>query len=173
MTSNSESEKKSQTRLKLWEETYRKDSLTGLLTHSAFENDISEKILKNIKVTLLMIDVDHFKTYNDTYGHKAGDEFLIKIAQTIVSSINNRDLASRMGGDEFTIAIFDEITMNDINKIFDQINITIQANHGVSISIGVASTSDTIKTFNDLYVAADKALYKSKKNGRNQISIYE
>ena len=120
-----------------------------------------------------MIDVDHFKTYNDTYGHKAGDELLIKIAQTIVSSINNRDLANRMGGDEFAIAIFDEITMNDINKIFDQINITIQANHGVSISIGVASTSDTIKTFNDLYVAADKALYKSKKNGRNQISIYE
>lgn len=168
---NTESEKKSQIRLKLWEETYRKDSLTGLLTHTAFENDISEKILKNIKVTLLMIDVDYFKEYNDSYGHKAGDEFLIKIAQTIVASINNDDLACRMGGDEFAIALFKDITIDDIDKIFNQLNITIQANHGFSVSIGVASTSDSIKTFNDLYVAADKALYKSKNNGKNQITI--
>ncbi len=63
--------------------------------------------------------------------------------------------------------------MSDIDKIFNQINITIKAYQSISISIGVASTADTIKTFNDLYVAADKALYISKKNGRNQISIYE
>lgn len=170
---NTESEKKSQIRLKLWEETYRKDSLTGLLTHTAFENDISEKLLKNIKVTLLMIDIDYFKEYNDSYGHKAGDEFLIKIAQTMVASINNEDLACRMGGDEFAIAIFNEVTTNDIEKIFNQLNITIQANHGFSVSIGVASTSDSIRTFNDLYVAADKALYKSKNNGKNQITIFE
>ncbi|MGM9969987.1 MAG: diguanylate cyclase domain-containing protein [Anaeroplasma sp.] len=168
-----ESEKKSQIRLKMWEKTYRKDSLTGLLTHSAFENDISEKLLQNVTVTLIMIDVDYFKQYNDTYGHKAGDEFLIKIAQTIESSINNNDLACRMGGDEFAIAIFNKATINDIEKIFNQINITIQANHGYSISMGAACTSNLIKTFNDLYVAADKSLYKSKENGRNQISINE
>lgn len=52
--------------------------------------------------------------------------------------------------------------MSDIDKIFNQINITIQANKSISISIGVASTSDTIKTFNDLYVATDKALFKSR-----------
>ncbi|MCI5745568.1 MAG: diguanylate cyclase [Erysipelotrichaceae bacterium] len=170
---NVESEKKSQIRLKLWEETYRKDSLTGLLTHLAFENDVSAKILQNVKVTLLIIDIDFFKKYNDTYGHKAGDEFLIKIAQTIDSTIVNDGLSCRMGGDEFAIALFNDISNDYIDRIYNELNITIQANNGFGLSIGVSSISDTIKTFDELYVEADKALYKAKENGRNQISTSE
>lgn len=171
---NVELEKKSQVRLKYWEETYRKDSLTGLLNHSAFENDVSAKLIQNETVTLLMIDIDNFKDYNDNYGHKAGDEFLIKIAQAIESSIINLNgLSCRMGGDEFAIALFDIVTNDDINKIFNDINITAQANNGFSISVGVASSSKDINTFDELYVAADKALYKSKDDGRNQLSLYK
>lgn len=170
---NIESEKKSQIRLKMWEETYRKDALTGLLNHSAFENDVSSKLIQNIPVTLLMIDIDFFKNYNDTYGHKAGDEFLIKIAQTIELSVKDKGLSCRMGGDEFAIAIFEEASFDDIDNIFNELNITCQANKGFSLSIGVAFTSSNIKTFDELYVLADKALYQSKEKGRNQISFYK
>lgn len=170
---NVESEKKSQIRLKIWEETYRKDSLTGLLTHSAFENDVTEKLLKNSLVTLLIIDIDFFKKYNDTYGHKAGDEFLIKISQTIDATINQNGLSCRMGGDEFSIALFEKASIDRINQIFNELNITVQANKGFSISIGVAYTSNKINSFDELYVAADKALYKAKEKGKNRIYIYK
>ena len=121
-----------------------------------------------------MIDLDRFKDYNDTYGHKAGDEFLIKVAQSIDTSVNNFDgLSCRMGGDEFAIAIFETVTIEDINRIFNEINITVQANKGLGLSIGVASSSSNINTFDELYVAADKALYRSKDDGRNQVSFYE
>ena len=169
---NMEAEKRSQARLKLWEETYRKDSLTGLLTHSAFENDVSAKLLQNTDVTLFIIDIDYFKNYNDTYGHKAGDEFLIRIAHTIDVSVKNIGLSCRMGGDEFAIALFHKASIEEINKIFNDLNIATQANNGFSVSIGIAYTSDSIRTFDELYVAADKALYKAKNKGRNQINIY-
>ncbi len=85
----------------------------------------------------------------------------------------NNGLSCRMGGDEFAIAIFNIATFNDLNAIFNSISIAIQANKGFDLSVGSASTLDDIKTFDELYVAADKALYKAKEKGRNQFCMYE
>ena len=70
--------KKAQVLLEQWEKKYRQDDLTGLLTHSAFMSDLEEVLLKGKKkILFLMMDVDKFKEYNDTYGHRMGDEFLL------------------------------------------------------------------------------------------------
>ena len=80
-------QRKAQIRLKHWEHTYRKDSLTGLLNHAAFRSDVELKILEGkSKIMMLMIDVDKFKEYNDAFGHHNGGKYLILVAQTLLSS---------------------------------------------------------------------------------------
>ena len=169
---------KAQNRLKRWESMYRLDSLTGLLNHEAFKNDVEVQLLKgNVTVMMLMMDIDKFKEYNDTFGHRAGDEFLILVSQSLTSSIKSKDLACRMGGDEFAAALFfDRSISADVmyeraQQIFDRVNMNlISAQGGTSLSMGVAISGGNIRTFNQLYEASDKALYRSKANGRAQLS---
>ena len=157
---------------------YRLDSLTGLLNHEAFKNDVEVQLLKgNVTVMMLMMDIDKFKEYNDTFGHRAGDEFLILVSQSLTSSIKSKDLACRMGGDEFAAALFfDRSISADVmyeraQQIFDRVNMNlISAQGGTSLSMGVAISGGNIRTFNQLYEASDKALYRSKANGRAQLS---
>ncbi len=230
--------KMAQKKLREWENTYRRDPLTGLFNHAAFQSDVELKLLKrHKKVMFLMLDVDNFKEYNDTYGHLKGDQFLILVANSLTSILRDEDLACRMGGDEFAAAIMfdDEVTDEEIyaraRQIFDRITLTVKAEaeagngggeggsysgdvgvvgsgntdghgvyveagaagngttdvakgHGVyveteassnmeyGVSVGVAIASDPLDTFNELYKAADTALYESKKNGRGRISYY-
>lgn len=169
---------KAQNRLKRWENMYRLDSLTGLLNHEAFKNDVEARLLKgNVTVLMLMMDVDKFKEYNDTFGHRAGDEFLILTAQALTSSMKAEDLACRMGGDEFAAALFfdkaisSQVMHERAKQIFDRVNMTLtSSNGGTSLSMGIAISSDEIHTFNQLYEASDKALYQSKTNGRAKLS---
>jgi diguanylate cyclase (GGDEF)-like protein/PAS domain S-box-containing protein len=170
---------KAQARLERWESTYRRDSLTGLLSHAAFMSDVEIKLLsgKN-KVMMLMIDLDMFKAYNDTYGHHAGDEFLIQTAQALTNSLRKDDLACRMGGDEFAAAIFfpvdasDELMGQRGQQIFDRMSLTLRsAKEGTSISMGGAVAEAGQSTFNQLYEAADQALYRAKEQGRGRFSL--
>ncbi|MBQ0059753.1 MAG: diguanylate cyclase, partial [Lachnospiraceae bacterium] len=97
---------RAQKQLHRWEQTYRRDGLTDLLTHNAFHNDIEAALLKeDTEIMLLMMDVDFFKKYNDTHGHLAGDKLLILLAHTLKVTLRENDLASRMGGDEFAAAL--------------------------------------------------------------------
>ncbi len=162
-----------------WENAFRKDSLTGVLTRSAFKNDTEFKLLegKN-KVMLLMLDVDHFKGYNDTYGHVAGDEFLTLVGQTLLTSLRRDDIAGRMGGDEFAAALFfkkdcsDEFMYQRAQQIFDKINMVLSMSpHATSLSMGAVISNDEMNTFSDLYDKADKRLYKSKEGGRSRLSV--
>jgi diguanylate cyclase (GGDEF)-like protein len=172
-------ETKAQKQLKSWEETYRKDSLTGLLNHMAFVNDFEQKRITNPELgfMLLLIDIDNFKKYNDTYGHHAGDEFLVVISQAIASSINSNSLACRLGGDEFMMAIFyqDKEDYQAIaKKIFDKISIRLSTlEKTTTFSMGVAKHMEQFHSFNDHYEAVDKVLYTSKDSGKNRISFYE
>lgn len=169
---------KAQNRLKRWESMYRLDSLTGLLNHEAFKNDVEARLLKgNVTVMMLMMDVDKFKEYNDTFGHRAGDEFLILTAQALTSSMKSEDLACRMGEDEFAAALFfsksisTDIMYERAQQIFDRVNMTLSSTKGgTSLSMGAAISGKDICTFNQLYEASDKALYQSKTNGRAQLS---
>ena len=170
---------KAQTRLRYWERTYRRDSLTGLLNHAAFRSDVELNILEGkTKIMMLMMDVDKFKEYNDTFGHHNGDKFLILVAQTILKSLRKEDRACRMGGDEFAAILFFDKDTADVQmyerakQIFDKVNMTVKSTSegtGISMGVVIAKPDDT---FNQMYEKADEALYRAKKNGRGKLIIY-
>ena len=169
---------KAQTRLRFWERTYRADPLTGLLNHAAFRSDVELKLLEgNSRIMMLMMDVDHFKEYNDTYGHHSGDQYLILVAQTLLASVREGDYTCRMGGDEFAAMLFfgadasTELMKKRAQQIFDKVNLTLKSTkEGTGISMGaVIAPPET--NFNQLYEKADKALYEAKENGRSRLVI--
>ena len=167
-------------RLHYWERTYRKDSLTGLLNHAAFRSDLELKLLQGkCRIVMLMMDMDHFKEYNDTYGHHNGDKYLILMAQTLEAALRKEDRACRMGGDEFAAALLfqpdvsEEKIQERVRMIFDKINLTLKAVEGGSgLSMGVAFAEPEL-TFNQLYELADKALYQAKESGRGRCVFYK
>ena len=175
-----QADQKSYNQLKRWEKKYRRDSLTGLLAHEAFKSDVEMKLIEGeYKVLMLMMDVDRFKNYNDTFGHKAGDDFLILVARTLEKSLRKDDMACRMGGDEFAAAVFFEQTATEqmmemrVEQIFKQINdVLLSLEGGTSLSMGAVVSGQAYSHFNQLYEAADKALYESKRKGRGCFSIY-
>ena len=129
---------------------------------------------------MLMLDVDHFKEYNDQYGHHAGDEFLVLLAQTLQGSLRDGDLCSRMGGDEFSAALFfgmnaeETVILSRIRQIYDNLMLTVKSqNPDLGVSMGAAISNETTNTFRQLYVRADQALYQSKENGRGRLTIAE
>ena len=170
---------KAQMRLRYWERTYRRDSLTGLLNHAAFRSDVELKLLEGkTNIMMLMMDVDKFKEYNDTFGHHNGDKFLILVAQTLIMSLRKEDRACRMGGDEFAAVLFfdkdaSEMQMHErAQQIFDKVNMRVKATDGgTGISMG-AVIAEADATFNQLYEVSDKALYQAKDRGRGRLVIF-
>ena len=168
-------------RLEVWEQTFRKDSLTGLFNHSAFVSEVELKLLdKRYKTVFIMIDVDNFKEYNDTYGHRNGNEFLIVLADAIHESLRDSDISGRLGGDEFAAAMFfpagvsEDIITTRVHETFESIRLRMDSvENGTTFSMGVSVSDGSNNTFKALYDSADKAMYDSKNAGRNRLSIYE
>ena len=167
---------------KLMEFSYL-DSLTQIPNRRAYEERFLSivdcaKRSQNI-VSLLIIDVDHFKDYNDHYGHEKGDDALFKVAQTIKRVLTRKtDFVARYGGEEiavllpFTSLEGAKITAEKIiQRIMDERIEHVYSQHGgiLTVSIGVASTSTE---FDDLFDHADTALYVAKNNGRNSVEVY-
>ncbi len=166
----------------------RRDSLTGIANRLAFEEVIETNWSKfarlKLPISIMMLDIDYFKDYNDLYGHLQGDECLKQVAQVLSSCLNrSNDFLARYGGEEFIVTLLglsDLEAKNVANTILDnlrQVNIIHEkskiASH-VTLSIGVASMIP--KSHIDpkvLIEKADQALYKAKAAGRNQIVIYE
>jgi diguanylate cyclase (GGDEF)-like protein len=159
------------------------DSLTQLLNRRAFSENV-EKLLRRsdrrseqATNALLVIDVDHFKTVNDCYGHDAGDEALKLIARTIRNSLSATDLAGRLGGEEFAVflpgqpqegvALFAERLRTAIRGIRFLPEGTA---HPLSISMG-AIVFDGAPSFREIYRRADKQLYLAKHNGRDRVEL--
>jgi diguanylate cyclase (GGDEF)-like protein len=168
----------------------RKDAITDPLTKISSRRAIM-KILatefarfkrKGIPLSIAILDVDHFKTINDTLGHLAGDDFLMKIARLLKSGIRESDYIGRYGGDEF-IAVFPDTSPQEARSVverlrcntlvycmeFDDSNI----DEMLSISAGVAGTYDVLTHSDDLLRLADKALYEAKQGGRNLCVLYD
>jgi diguanylate cyclase (GGDEF)-like protein len=126
--------------------------------------------------TLVMVDIDHFKNVNDTYGHQAGDEVLYTIAQTVSKGVIPQGIACRYGGEELAV-FFPQQTSKNVVKIMENVRMDIEktvTNSGnkkisVTISCGVAQREYNQQSIEEVLHAADKALYRAKKGGRNQV----
>ncbi len=159
------------------------DGLTELSNHRHFQELLSKELERTRRygsfTSLLLMDIDHFKTFNDTYGHPVGDLVLKEIAACIRKSIRLNDMPARYGGEEFTV-ILPETNEQGAKIIAERIRSTIEKHIIVSlerqlhvtVSIGVACYPSMASTPQQLIDNADKALYFSKENGRNRISMY-
>ena len=157
------------------------DGLTQIPNRRFFDQFLEQHWLeakrKQQNLCLILCDVDHFKKYNDTYGHQAGDLCLQKVATVLSQSVRSQDLAARYGGEEFAIVLPDtdaQIAMNiaqTIKERLSQLQIphsSSQASEYVSLSCGVATTSNNVfLSPQDLIAHADRALYQAKERGRN------
>jgi diguanylate cyclase (GGDEF)-like protein len=154
----------------------RLDGLTGLLNHRAFQDELQECIHKSGTVALFIIDIDHFKKVNDTYGHPVGDMVLAKIAE----SIKDKGIAARYGGEEFALIIPNIATQQMIGRgeeILTAIRrAQVRVREGtiqVTASVGGALYPSGFRTREDLVRAADAALYKAKQGGRDRLVLAE
>lgn len=151
------------------------DSLTGLLNHKAAKAQISEILAKDEeqKYILLVFDLDHFKTANDTYGHLFGDEVLKYVAETLRNSTRDGDICARMGGDEFLVFMpYKEQIEPQVKRIFGLL-CSDYKEFRISVSIGVACAKDCGRDYDTLFHMADEALYEAKRKGRNTYCFYE
>lgn len=170
-------------------EMYRKmemmattDGLTGLATRRRFLELVSEAIARaerfGGRVSLLMVDADHFKSINDTYGHPVGDIVLQKISKILSEEARRVDVVGRYGGEEF-IAMLAETNMAGALQVAERMRqqiaeLVIQGEFGrvqVTVSMGLATYPDHGANVEKLLKAADQALYAAKENGRNQVRV--
>ncbi len=161
------------------------DIMTGLKNHAYFNSALKEEREKAYKkkgtLSLLFADIDHFKKFNDNYGHQAGDLVLRSVANELLSSIRKSDVAARYGGEEFCI-IMPGANKVSAGQFAERLRKKIEATKvslgkidlKISITIGVAELDATLDLKNNKSIIerADKALYIGKKNGRNQVQIY-
>ncbi|MDQ6956592.1 MAG: diguanylate cyclase [Mariprofundaceae bacterium] len=162
------------------------DALTGIYNRGYFTRQLNEEFLRSkryqLNLSLMMLDLDHFKDVNDQYGHPAGDAVLIAFANQIQKSIRNIDVLARYGGEEFAI-IMPETDSDGAQIIAERIRNDVEAmevnivNHVVkrTVSIGIACfTNDSIDESADAFlIRADDALYKAKHSGRNRVVLCE
>ncbi len=160
------------------------DRKTKLYNHGYFQNKLIEEIDRaeryHTDLSLLMLDLDHFKKINDTYGHMFGDEVLIKTAKTIKQQLREFDIPARFGGEEFAV-ILPETKVNEAKIVAERLrkSISLQDFNAegekvrVTVSIGIAGfIHDSEMTEDILIEQADKALYHAKQTGRNRVCIY-
>lgn len=158
------------------------DPLTDLYNRRAF-SEISKKLLlysqeQKIPVCIAMMDIDNFKTINDTYGHNVGDELLVAIAGRFRSSLSEKDIIGRYGGEEFIVLLTDATPEQGL-EVCERLRTTIGDSPIVSaagllnatVSIGVAPISDYTQDIEKSLYKADQALLKAKSAGKNQVVL--
>ncbi len=164
------------------------DGLTGLYNHRHFHERLALEVERSqrsgLPLSLLMLDVDHFKQFNDAYGHPAGDEVLRQLARVLADARRANDVVARYGGEEFAVILVDtakftaakvadrireRVTAHD----FSEMSIQKRASPGaLSVSLGVATFADDGSDAEALVRAADTALYAAKRAGRNRVVLY-
>lgn len=157
------------------------DGLTGLNNRASFdkrwEAEINEHHRYGHPVSLAILDLDHFKRINDTYGHPAGDEVLVEFAKIILAAVRSTDVACRFGGEEFVI-IMPHTAAGDAVAVAERIRTAIESHrfprhpeHQVTVSIGLTGSQGSIVNLPpEAWVEqADQALYQAKQSGRNRV----
>ncbi len=153
------------------------DALTGLPNHRVFRERLWREYLWSLEhdqpLSLIMLDVDHFKQFNDTYGHKAGDEVLRKVAQVLEEASNEGRLAARYGGEEFAV-IMPQAGAEDAVSFAEEVREAIAdvpcCYRQITASVGVSTLGLHTLNPDTLIEEADQALYASKREGRNRVT---
>ena len=152
------------------------DGLTGLKNHRAFQERIAEEFTRarryGAPLSVLMVDIDHFKEYNETHGHPAGDEVLAKIAAIIKSVARSIDIVARYGGEEFAV-ILPQTDVAGALATADRLRTQVESSnwpHGqITVSIGLSKVEPEMADHSELVTCADMALYEAKRKGRNRV----
>ena len=151
------------------------DNLTELLNRDGLERFMRARSLFEKPFYIILCDVDHFKRFNDTYGHDVGDEVLQKVGKVIKKCIRSKDAVGRWGGEEF-VCLIDDANLKVAEGIAERIRTEISkikiknVDEGITLSAGVAF-SDVEAAWTEALKAADEALYQAKENGRNQVVV--
>lgn len=161
------------------------DPLTGIFNRRGFEieaqKSFSDKAILDKGLCLLMVDIDHFKKVNDTYGHLFGDKVITAIAAALKSKVKGQDAVARLGGEEFAV-LLPETGLTGAQVVAESIRKSIETGKirrhdsqepigGITISIGISVYASGVKLI-EMLDQADKALYVSKESGRNKTSIF-
>ena len=159
------------------------DPLTGCYNRRAlflyFNKIFEEAVSQKENLFCIMLDIDHFKAVNDTYGHQTGDEVIKLVAAIIKENLRENDLVGRYGGEEFCLVLPD-IDANKVLKIAERIRVHVMESkeyHTIgidkaTISLGISSVHDNVQNPNEMIDLADKALYFAKRNGRNRVIVW-
>jgi diguanylate cyclase (GGDEF)-like protein len=161
------------------------DVLTGLFSRRHFmglaEQELARAVRYKADLSVLMVDIDYFKTINDRHGHQVGDRVLRRIGEIFRTVLRDMDIVGRMGGGEFAV-VLPETAVLQAFEVAERLRRTIEVTeipleHGlpqmVSVSIGVSSLHDPETNIDTLLGRADRALYEAKHQGRNQVCFYE
>lgn len=154
------------------------DPVTQLTNHRFFQEKIrlewDKSQRKNLPLSLIMMDIDHFKKFNDRFGHPDGDKFLALVANTLQQNVPEAASLSRYGGEEFAL-IIPKTTSPEALTIAESLRMAIlqtsYKNFPLSISLGVATAPDHASSVNELILSADQSLYQAKRRGRNQTVV--
>jgi len=159
------------------------DALTGLANKALFEDRLQHAAARlertNAHLAVLFIDIDNFKTVNDSLGHAAGDEMLRRVAEVVVGCLRKVDTAARLGGDEFAVLVEDVGDRQDALNLAERILTALRdpvsvANKDISVTVSIGVTFDTPGITSDqLLRNADMAMYKAKERGKNRFQEFQ
>lgn len=161
------------------------DGLTGLYNHRMYYVRLDEEFIRRHRfgtpISVLLLDIDHFKQVNDQYGHLAGDTVLKTLSELVMHSCRAMDIACRYGGEEITV-ILPETDADGALEIAERLRKTVEAQHfelggskniHITVSVGVATSSESLSSSKELTDSADCALYRAKEQGRNRVECTE
>lgn len=156
------------------------DRMTGLYDHTSGKQKVDKQLSYGVEGIFLELDIDSFKSINDTYGHQTGDSVIIAVADALRSTFRSNDITMRLGGDEFGVfavgIVRKELAEAIIRRLFqriDSIEIPELKGKKISISVGIVFSSGKTKSFDELYACADTAMYISKKTSGNCLTLSE
>lgn len=168
-----------QNALNLKEEKQRADTdgLTGLYNRRYFNEKIEELVYETLQkpgsnLSLILLDVDNFKKYNDTFGHPAGDQLLKKLARVVTEAVRDNDIVARYGGEEVVVILKDadnRLALQIAERVRYSVEQIIDLNCPVTVSLGVGTLPDYAKDGKSLLDFTDQSLYSAKHNGKNRV----